>query len=910
MARYYGDFRSLDTSNDPKGQKYRVLIFTGYTGANPYEYNRINFKPDEHGMTPAPIVWPIVGTMLTMTDHPFTVSYEGDPENIFKPYRCSTAEISFLQNNINLDFLNSNGTSTLVVLLKWKNEVSEVNGHMYNRDTGETLYKKTVQDHGTEPMLYFNNYEPYKYDRFCYNVEWIGFSTPETFSMDYDSTKNAFTLNCQDALSVLQFKKYSWLGDADNFVVSASDVLFSALAELGTFSKVFITETLRISDDTLNPLHTLALQQANWFDEDGETTDLLSVLTEIFSYLNITAIPYKDTLILTTPNAIADGWGNYHVYTLPISQYIINWPAATALTYSQAIGQMLNNHLELSADKFRSGGMSISTGDVYNSVAVKCDEYPVETTLPDISDRDNLKEKSDVIMSPLDWYVSGGSLVHYHWEHQYFQSGTERIKLFQYVGSQYGDGYGTDEITDPDEQTYGYTASLYRPYCVILDDGGAAQGTTTDALHNPYNPTRKFFFNTPNITTRPSSQPWQPLLYIKSENILLNDTDYLQLKGDWVFYVNANHNFDQIPYLLESRSENAVNSYMYITAKVKCGGKWLKNGTVTYGWSSTEQTVKLYFEINAGAAFGRTFKFAKEYRNFEGIVVKLPVPAGQVVSSPVEIWINRPLGVSSTPCRNATLQNLELNILSAEYIRTRGESGKSSSNTEYKAEMTESAVNKYNDISLKLSSTSEKSARYSQTAHTDGTTLTQAQKLYNVATADLSIPEQHITQNIVRQCSTPTIGLTLAVPVEQVTPYSRITWAKLSGRKFVVNSLVYDYEADRAETDIREVKTSQTETQTTTSDITRRRRRNGDYLTDTITPRNTRNLANATIEEVTRSFNVVNGVAQLTTTESIEGNITFSADLEDGNMLLSIPNDIDATAIVDENGYLTLNFND
>ena len=318
--RYYGDFRSIDTNVDPKGQKYRVLIFTNYDGTNPYQYNRMDFEPVD-GQTPhAPIVWPIVGTPLTMTANPFTVTYEGDPENIYKPYKCSTASVSFMQSAINLDFVNNNGTSTLVVLLKWKNEVSEVNSRMYNRVTGETLNKRIVQNDG---QTLFDDYEPYKFDKFCYSVEWVGFSTPETFSMEYDHDRDQFTLNAQDAFSVLRYAKYQNLGDA--VVVPMSDILFNLVGSLGTYKKIYITDTVKFQGENVNAILNTCEQQRNNFDEDNKPNDKLTVLSQLLSYIGLTAIPWHDALILTTPNAIREGWCNYNVWALPESGYFMTF---------------------------------------------------------------------------------------------------------------------------------------------------------------------------------------------------------------------------------------------------------------------------------------------------------------------------------------------------------------------------------------------------------------------------------------------------------------------------------------------------------------------------------------------------------------------------------------------------------
>jgi hypothetical protein len=129
---YKGDFRSLDQSVDKKGQLYSVRIFTGY---NPYDANSKTIGEDTSSTNVGPYPTkkitayisgmsivkkdvPDDAVQLTMCDHPFVVNYVGDPNNIHKPYRCSSATVSFLQENLNTDFVNSLGNGVMVMLLK------------------------------------------------------------------------------------------------------------------------------------------------------------------------------------------------------------------------------------------------------------------------------------------------------------------------------------------------------------------------------------------------------------------------------------------------------------------------------------------------------------------------------------------------------------------------------------------------------------------------------------------------------------------------------------------------------------------------------------------------------------------------------------------------------------------------
>ena len=75
---YWGFFRNLDFSNDENGQLYKVVIITDW---------RNNSQT--------------VGEELVLNDSPFTVEYSVE-DDIYKPYKCSTATIGILQEESGL----------------------------------------------------------------------------------------------------------------------------------------------------------------------------------------------------------------------------------------------------------------------------------------------------------------------------------------------------------------------------------------------------------------------------------------------------------------------------------------------------------------------------------------------------------------------------------------------------------------------------------------------------------------------------------------------------------------------------------------------------------------------------------------------------------------------------------------
>ena len=162
-----GYFRNLDTSRDKKGWLYKVVVIT-------------NFLKDE---------FEYGGDLTLVGEKPFSVSYETTEDDIYKPYKCSTATVSLLQREYNFSFNDTKGGNVLVMLLKAKNTV---------------ILEDKVQDKQINP--HYNR--QLQVDRICYNIEWVGFATPNAYSQTYANLLDSFELEAQDALSTLQYFPY------------------------------------------------------------------------------------------------------------------------------------------------------------------------------------------------------------------------------------------------------------------------------------------------------------------------------------------------------------------------------------------------------------------------------------------------------------------------------------------------------------------------------------------------------------------------------------------------------------------------------------------------------------------------------------------------------------------------------
>ena len=418
---YSGEFRSLDQSVDPKGQLYKVIILTGYdpstlntqtifgntsmnVGPYPVVERLVGFaqkeSPDpQHPGEIVPIYYnvPVDSTNLVMTDHPVIIDYVGDGK-LQKPYRCSTAAISFIQSSLNTDFINSLGQRVLVFVLKWKNEVVMTNSSTYlNTKTNDMLVKtvKTFYDSTThETNTYYNNFLPWARDRFCYDVVWAGFSMPEMLNTAFDHEVDKFTLNCQDALSTLKYTRYTRTAQTESLM----DTLFRGLLTLGIYKDVYVTNNVHFpnlldfnahqdynSGPAFEHIHG---QQDNYFDEDGIPMFYLGVFEYMAKYLGLTMIPMGSELFITSDHCIGNGHTSYRKYSFDPGSFIWALPASNP-TYDSGVDIDCENTIWLNGDRFCSSSTTLSSDVMTNKVSVECDEMRPDPLLPDLNDITN-----------------------------------------------------------------------------------------------------------------------------------------------------------------------------------------------------------------------------------------------------------------------------------------------------------------------------------------------------------------------------------------------------------------------------------------------------------------------------------------------------------------------------------------
>ena len=1035
--RYYGDFRSLDQSIDPKGQKYRVVIFTNYNGSNPYPYEKYGGYPVDagHGQQswiPARTV-PLAGVSLTMTDRPAIVTYEGDTDDPYKTHRCSSASFSFLQSSLNTDFINAVGTSTLVMLLKWKNEVKEIGNRMVNTVTGEYLRKTTIYDPYWEGMEglsrpLFEGYVYSDYDRFCYDVEWVGFSTPNILSVAYDHVKEVFTLECQDAFSTLRYKNFE---EGENFMDNFKDIMLHYLATLGTYKHVYITKNLhlpnRVDSSPYEPHTGSAIkyimgQYRNFFDESGVPMNILDVFDSILMYLNLTIIPYKNDIFITQTDNIVAGFTRYERYSLPASNLLWNLPSDDTVYTDDEQDIDYTSSFKLNKDSFCNSGTSVSSGNIYNKVKVQCDEMHPEDLFPDMSKDENFRLSPSELSAnqPIEDFLAvrsstSDNMSWMYWEATAFTPAIDTIKCYRHgVDWAYNAGsYYYPMYWAPDSQKQLVTndwltvtvnpnagtgiareyLSKYRnvQFCCVIDDNECPIVSAYGDVPHSSSYKRKFLFsnwyshgqstegfgvasvNSNGYRTQPTGNRYtwnyddktgtvpsgqhegelkwqQTLLEIHSKDMLFNSHQYINLKGTWKFYHNAVPSFN-IPkndmgrdggYLNYNKNFAFIYAYVrFVPTDPNSHVRYLncQNSLSNYSWTNNKVMSKLPLATNISTTAitygapdnttihdcaGVAMDFASSVRNIDGLYFSVPVSEGLCEPGHIEILFDRQIGPSSGGSKWGvatcyTLEGLELNVVSDTYVDTMGSQEPEKDNTEYTTELVAGAVEEHPEVGMLLSSTDERGLSYAETCiHFHNNSLNKelyeiTDGVYNDATCVYGIPESNVLKNIASQYVSPTLNV--KVPVfrtiknshgvpANVTPLSRVTWGQLPNRRFVVDSMVVDYEYEQMDLVLIEMKNNpyatqqQGNTPVSMNTRTRNYHRTHDIMFDGRVARSDAKLLVEPFFPYGTTIIQRNGGtndAKMYTNSQAMGASRFEMDFSNGHLYFSTPSVIEAT---------------
>lgn len=947
---YNGFFRD-SKDNTP----YKVVIFTD---GKQYQYRPY---PTDTGFK----IVPVAPVEITLTDTPFTVEYASEVEDIYKPYKCCTATVGIIADTYNTNLRATKRNEILVVLLKQKEDVVESNGYYENTTTGAKLYKKRTEAlvDGVIKVIY-NDYEPQALDNFLYSVEWVGFATPNTYNQPFNLVKEPFNLECQDALSTLQYFDYTRLTDGINCF---EDCIKGLLTKVGNIYKnIYITNTIRVADSVSNRsiLSRLYELEDNFFNEDNEPQDALTVLGELMKYINCTVVPYKDSLYIINYDAVR----NHRNYYYTLTRDGNNISTDTTNTYYNGGLTLIDEPIiNIDSTFFAGANTTLSTTNTYKKVKVVTDEYYISNIIADIDNENDytdnyqwdanrqVKKRNGNTYTVTNVNFAGRLLEPVNDKNYTTTCYTYPKDILDSRETPTGGNthFTTWYITDQTQYPTDLNSLLSTVGCTPVEYSINEIENIQDA-YSSYNGKRAYFFHlathyysATNISngwqpyaltlsgftgTQPANNYIQPLITFTSKPIYIKMGQYLNLRGNWTYHTGNAEPYNSGWTTDQDTTLTSIINMRFIWAKVSvnCNGvvKWLANEgqstsqniNVNYIWSDTEQWVKLWHNLEVTVpnninAFDNTFSFFKNTRGIEGTSIELPTFNNSGAYATIEVTFNRPVGscrgntnYNFIPATTCMLEDFDIKVVDkseTEYITK-----EQKDNNEFSVNLDGEALDEYSQINLLLSSNYNKATNYS-TVSVDKDKAVQ--RINNTNTGKVDIAEAVIVDSIATHYKAPNIVLNVDTHRE-LTPISLLTWAnQFGGSKFIVAGFTKDYGNNITSATLEE-KDNITEYPTIYyNNKVKNYRRNGDNLYNELVKTTKKPLTtpNPTIIP-TVNFGNIDGEVMVTddTNSTLLKDLYFEPYFYDGEIYLYIPSYLEdnVTANIDNNGVLRINY--
>ena len=266
---------------------------------------------------------------ITLGGTPFTTEMDDSDETLYKPVKYQSATATILTRDYNFDIYSAKAQGTKVELLN---------------DTGKVL--------------------------------WTGYVTPNLYDMGFNEESEEVEIECIDALSTLQYIKYS---STNKSVVTFLDIIRKVLKSCNAYNYFYVSNNTQLTDNgTATILDKLYISENNFFEkkDDDETDDDVAwtnqeVLEEICQYLGLTAIADGDSVYFLDYDAIKNGMNSYYKYEVNTTAT----PTLETISYNKTI----------TASDYSESGSSLGLDNVYNKVSIKDDLYTFDTIIPDTS---------------------------------------------------------------------------------------------------------------------------------------------------------------------------------------------------------------------------------------------------------------------------------------------------------------------------------------------------------------------------------------------------------------------------------------------------------------------------------------------------------------------------------------------
>lgn len=771
------------------------------------------------------------GEELQLLSSPFSIEMQSDESTIYKPYKCSTATVRFSQKVYDSSFNNSLGNNVLVKLLKEKPRRS-------------------------------NKKEDYESDKQNYITEWVGFAVPNSYNQSYSNETDDFELECQDALSTLQYVRYKRNFAQHN---SIQHYLFSAIQQLEVFTDIYWPDSTKaiktnVDDSSLGSfkkecsiLEEVYIKELNWFDEDGVPKNQLEIIEQICQYLGLSCIPYKEAIYFIDYDQNRDT-NLYQWYKLS------NWMKQGGVLDATKPHYILK-------DQVSSNDCQLSVLGQYNKVSVTAKHYPISKAKNQKFEEMNLEPAKAYGVkgqygASMQNISDGEDSLHV----QHFKVGNKQIGNYNLFirynhfnkdddflfysykldkDKKQSDEYKVNDDVLSKDTFYQYNVCTPCEFDSqeTKDQNAEVRSVSLKKAFIYYTAFGNFPNNVEMFRADHAQKDWKQEEE-KNKQVIFEHTivKNFSTNRDNEQYVNVNFNYKAYWGAFAPCKELRKNNYLSLQYRLKFGDKYYNSKL--NDWSEEPYTCTMSIDESGNIINElQTWKDQIKYGSNKGLLVSLPgFTTGSVVfellrpytgmNTTTKVGILPEAPLFESKWKEYTRYTQACNVFT-EYEATLVNKGEfDDSETEYQNALDDNDfVEEMDKVENEVTTYDGKAPNYSSTYifHESHGFVEYLQTIKIPALMAEATPEEYLVARLSNQYKNPQLKLEISLNAE-IPPYKKVIYSWFADKEFIVDSYSFEVAEDQYNYSFIEKKPLDGITEVLTYSKVRNKKKNGDNI--------------------------------------------------------------------------------
>lgn len=671
---------------------------------------------------------------IVLSTSPFVEEMEGSDNSIFKPCKYSSATVRVLTEDYMFDIFQSKAQEVSVTLTDEKG-----------------------------------------------NVEWTGFVTPNIYDMGFEYVKEELEIECQDALSSLQYFKYKVI-DVKPKTQSFLDIIRNIFRNKTPYKAMYFPSFLE--NITLDKLK---ISEQNFMDEDGDDWTMQDVLEEICKYLNVTCVANGDEVWFI--NYCSLNKVDYVRYKIPYSTYTV---------------ESVNSKYNVDAKSYSEGGGKISLLSSYNQISVisKINEY--SDLLPDVFEEKYLTNANGdwniikpYILSGSSYTANKGVLGRYrfvknpHYKTYYYNKDTEEsVKMDsarQYYELQNYIGATLLQASFEDFNSMNIDVA----YCSRTD-----KSLTNYILIHQHDKAKGLKVFSTVVSDIPET-------YIgKNTKIVIKGSALFMDRANWMYiptsYGNKKDDFNRMNLYLECKLKWGKYYFHNYREYTDGNGNWNYVFNRLGWWSTDEATFRLFFYASDTKHINN-----KDFQVLDtsGDYTVSGIPSGYAIPLPESATVQGSIPEFEIYTRGRVdgsyrmdaiwLKNFGIELAIGQDSNVKKDDWQT--DTEYTNVINEEYIEEADDIECKINTWDNKAPTYSVVLYDDGKTQSYLDSVKNLVSGETYRLEEHIIYDFVNQYKQPSVSLELNLK-EKLNPITVVSVPVLDVyKRYIIDGYSRDY---------------------------------------------------------------------------------------------------------------------